>query len=61
VEEIGRSTLGKPMILAMISSEANLQNRERYREIARRLALARGVSEPDARALAQEGQGDHLD
>jgi hypothetical protein len=56
VEEIGRSTLGKPMILAMISSEANLQNRERYREIARRLALARGVSESDARALAQEGK-----
>lgn len=56
VEEIGKSTLGKPMILALISSEENLQNRERYREIARRLALARGVSEADARALAQEGK-----
>ncbi len=56
VEEIGTSTLGKPMILALISSEANLQNRERYREIARRLALARGVSEREARALAKEGK-----
>lgn len=56
VEEIGRSTLGKPMILALISSEDNLRNRERYREIARRLALARGVSEAEARAMAKEGK-----
>lgn len=56
VLEIGRSTLGKPMILALISSEENLRNRERYREIARRLALARGVDETEARALAREGK-----
>ncbi len=56
VEEIGRSTLGKPMLLALISSEANLANRARYREIARRLATARGTSEAEARALAREGK-----
>lgn len=56
VEEIGRSTLGKPMLLALISSEANLRNRDRYREIARRLATARGTTEAEARALAREGK-----
>ena len=56
VEEIGTSSLGKPMLLAFVSSEANLKNRARYKEIARRLALARGVSEPEARAMAKEGK-----
>ena len=44
------------MIVAIISSEANLKNRARYQEIARRLSLARGVSEPEARALSKEGK-----
>ncbi|MCC7179688.1 MAG: hypothetical protein IT177_15015 [Acidobacteria bacterium] len=56
VEEIGKSTLGRPMILAAISSEANIKNRARYQEIARQLAIARGVDEPKARALAKEGK-----
>jgi hypothetical protein len=56
VEEIGKTTLGKTMIVALISSEANLKSRDRYREIARRLATARGTSEAEARALAKEGK-----
>lgn len=56
VEEIGRSVEGRPLILALISSEENLRNRERYREIARRLALARGVGEAEARRLAKDGR-----
>jgi hypothetical protein len=56
VEEIGKSTLGRPMLLAMISSEANLANRERYREISRRLALARDLTDEQARRLAKEGK-----
>jgi hypothetical protein len=56
VEDIGRSSEGRPMILAVISSEANLKNRERYKEIARRLSMARGVDERTARALAREGK-----
>ena len=46
VEEIGKSSEGRPMILAAISSEANIKNRARYQEIARQLAHARGVDEP---------------
>ena len=49
------------MIVAIISSEANLKNRARYQEIARRLSLARGVSEPEARSLVEGRQGHRLD
>jgi Zinc carboxypeptidase len=56
VEEIGKSSEGRPMILAAISSEANIRNRARFQEIARQLAIARGVDEPRARALAKEGK-----
>jgi hypothetical protein len=56
VEDIGKSAEGRPMILALISSEANLKNRARYKEISRALAIARGVDEPKARALAKEGK-----
>jgi hypothetical protein len=55
LEEIGTTTLGKPMLLAFISSEENLRNRERYREINRRLALAEGLTDAEALALADEG------
>ena len=56
VEEIGKTTLGKPMLLAIISSEANIRNRARYKAIARDLALTRGVDDAKARALAKEGK-----
>ncbi|MGE0039576.1 MAG: M14 metallopeptidase family protein [Vicinamibacterales bacterium] len=56
VEEIGKSTEGRPMIMAIISSEANIRDREKYKDIARRLALVRGVDEAQARALAKEGK-----
>lgn len=56
VETIGKSSEGRPMIMAIISSEANLKNRARYQDIARRLAITRGVDEAAARALAKEGK-----
>jgi hypothetical protein len=56
LEEIGTSTLGKPLLLAVISSEANIRDRERYRGIARRLALAEDLSDDQARSLAREGK-----
>jgi hypothetical protein len=52
----GRSTEGNEMIVAIISSEENLARLDRYRGIARRLALARNLSDADARALAREGK-----
>src|SRR5918996_2615420 len=54
VEEIGRTVENRPLILALISSEANLKNRARYKEVSRQLALARGLDEAKALALAKE-------
>jgi hypothetical protein len=57
VEEIGRSTLGRPMLLATISSPANLARLDRLREVQRRLADPRTIAtEADARSLVDEGR-----
>jgi len=52
----GRSTEGNEMLVAVISSEANLARLDRYRDIARRLALVRGLDDESARELAGEGK-----
>ena len=52
----GRSTEGREMLVAVISSEANLARLARYQDISRRLALVRGVDDGEARALAAEGR-----
>ena len=44
------------MIAAIITSEENQRRLEPYREIVERLALARGLDERAARALAAEGK-----
>jgi hypothetical protein len=54
--EIGKTAEGREMILSAITSEANMARLDRYREIARRLADGRGLSDDQARALAQEGR-----
>ena len=56
LEQIGVSSEGRPMLMAVITSPENHARLGRYQEIARRLALAEGVSEADARALAAEGR-----
>jgi hypothetical protein len=56
LEEIGTTSYGLPMLMAVISSPQNLARREEYRDIARRLCLARGVSPGEARELAQRGR-----
>ncbi len=54
--EIGKSTLGKTMIMAVITAEENMGRLDRYREIARRLKDSRGLSPEEARKLAREGK-----
>ncbi len=54
--EAGKSTQGRTFTFALVSSKANLDRIDRYREIARRLAHPEGLSEADARALAREGK-----
>jgi hypothetical protein len=53
---IGTTTLGKPMIMAVISSENNIENLDSYREITKKLRDARGLTSEDARILAKEGK-----
>jgi hypothetical protein len=55
-EEIGRSVRGEPLYLLYISSEENLAQLDRWREISERLARAHDLSEDEARELAREGK-----
>jgi hypothetical protein len=56
VQEYGRSTEGRPLILAIISSPANLADLDRLRGIQARLADPRGLAEAEADRLAAEGK-----
>jgi hypothetical protein len=56
VEILGKTTLGEDLFLAAISSEANLANKKRLQEIARRIADPRGLSDADADALVRDGK-----
>jgi hypothetical protein len=54
--EAGRTSQGRVMYFALISSEENLARVDRYREIARRLAHPAGLTDAEARRLAAEGK-----
>jgi hypothetical protein len=56
LDTIGVTAEGRPQLMAIVTSPANHQRLERYKEIARRLALAEGVSDEEARRLAAEGK-----
>jgi hypothetical protein len=53
---IGRTAEGRPMVMAIITSPRNHGRLGRYKEIARRLALAKGLDDAQARRLAAEGK-----
>ena len=53
---IGQTTLGEPMIMAVITSEDNMANLDRYRQITKRLSDPRGLSPEEARQLSQDGK-----
>ena len=56
VETLGKSTLGADMIMAVISSPENLRNKERYKEIARKLADPRGLNAKAIDQLVHDGK-----
>jgi Zinc carboxypeptidase len=56
IQTLGKTTLGEEMIMAVISSADNLRNKEKYKEIARKLADPRGLSKEQIDALAAEGK-----
>jgi hypothetical protein len=57
VVEIGKTAEGRPQLMAIITSPDNHKRLDRYKEISRRLALAEGLTDEQARALAREGKG----
>ncbi|HUF48100.1 MAG TPA: M14 metallopeptidase family protein [Vicinamibacterales bacterium] len=56
VQSIGPTSEGREQLMAIVTSPDNHRNLARYRDISRRLALAEGVDEADARQLAIEGK-----
>src|SRR5215467_14020762 len=53
---IGKSSEGRTMYLGIITSPENLKKLDRYKEIARRLSRAEGLTDTEAKALAAEGK-----
>ena len=53
---VGRTSEGRDWWLALISSEQNLRDVERYREIADRLAHPQGLDDDAALTLARDGK-----
>jgi Zinc carboxypeptidase len=56
VTPMGRSEEGRTMYLAVITSPENQKNLARYKDISRRLALAEGLDDAQARQLASQGK-----
>ena len=54
--EMGETAMGKPMIYAVITSQENMGKLDRYKEISRKLALVKGLTDEGARKLAAEGR-----
>jgi len=53
---IGLTEEGRTQLMAIVSSPSNLDRLDRYREISKRLALAEGLTDAQARNLAAEGR-----
>ncbi len=54
--EIGKTAEGRPQYMAIVTSPENLKMLDHYKEISRKLALAEGLSDEEAHALASEGK-----
>ncbi len=54
--EIGTTPEGRTMVMAIITSPANHARLARYKDISTKLALAKGLSDDEARALSREGK-----
>lgn len=55
-EEIGKTSLGKDMFMAVISSEDNINNLETYRDIVKELSDPRKITDEGAQTLAEKGK-----
>jgi hypothetical protein len=56
LEDIGKTSEGRPMLMAIITSPANQKNLARYKQISTQLARAEGLTDAQAQALSREGK-----
>ena len=56
LQEIGKTAEGRPQYMAILTSPENHKKLARYKDIARRLALAEGLTDETAKQLAAEGK-----
>ncbi len=54
--EIGKTAEGRPHLMAIVSSPANLARLEHYRGISEKLAHAEAITDAEARSLAHDGK-----
>ena len=54
--EAGKTSQGRTMYFALVSSPHNLGKIDRYRDIARRLAHPQGLTDAEAKTLAHDGK-----
>ncbi|WP_076070317.1 M14 family metallopeptidase [Sphingomonas montana] len=53
---IGKTAEGREQYMAIVSAPENIRNLEKYRRISEQLALAKGLTDEQAKALAAEGK-----
>src|SRR6202162_2778138 len=51
---VGKSTQGRDWWIAFVSDPENLKQLDHYKDVSRRLAIARGITDEQAHALARE-------
>jgi hypothetical protein len=56
VQEIGKTSEGRPHLMAIVTSPANHARLAHYQSISQRLGFAEGLTDDQARALAQDGK-----
>ena len=56
LQEIGRTSEGRPHLMAIVTSPENHKNLARIKDTSRRLALAENLTDDQARALARDGK-----
>ncbi len=55
-EEIGKTVQKRDMFMAVVSTETNIKNLEKYREIVKQLSDPRKISDNKAKQLAKDGK-----
>src|SRR5258705_6415937 len=56
LHDMGKTAEGRTQWMAIVTSPENHKKLARYQDISRRLALAEGLTDDQARALAKEGK-----